>query len=267
MSKYDIIILEVKAMSSRMERYHKNNTNLRSKRNKNLYNDIYSSAKYTNIEGIASIDNANEIDITKIKEMLQNRENYQKERQYRKITGNHEPEEKPIIKRRITPSMEERDYDIRDILNKAKENKEPDDKERVLKNTEYDVLKKLDLKRKPTPEYESDELKELINTITNTSMLNKMDDSDLASDLLKELRGDDTKVGELNNVSQLIANNKQNNTMDDSFFTSSLKLSKKDFEDGSKSKMTFTKIIIIILVLVIIGAAAILVVNNLGLFK
>ena len=51
-------------MNSRMERYYKD-SNTRSKRNKNLYGDIYSEAKYTNIEGIASIDNANEIDITK----------------------------------------------------------------------------------------------------------------------------------------------------------------------------------------------------------
>lgn len=258
-------------MNSRMERYYKNNTNLRSKRNKELYSDIYSNTKYTNIEGIASIDNANEIDITKIKEMLNNRENYQKERQYRKITGQRETEEKPLIKRRITPSMEERDYDIRDILNKAKENKEPDDKERVLKNTQYDILKNLDLKREMNKaEDEETELKELINTITNTSMLNKMGDADLASDLLKELTDDDTKVGELNNVKELIEENKRvthSNTMDDSFFTSSLKLSKKDFEDGSKSLGTFTKVIIVILVLVIIGALTVLVLNNLGILK
>ena len=255
-------------MNSRMERYYKNKTtNLRSQRNKDLYSDIYSNSKYTNIEGIASIDNANEIDITKIKEMLKNRENYQKERQYRKITGEPEVQEKTLITRRITPNAEERNYDIRDILNKAREHKEPDNKERVLKNTQYDILKDLDVRRKKEKKSEEEELKELINTITNTSMLNKLGDADLAADLFKNLTDDDTKVGELNNVKELIDENKEkslNNTMDDSFFTSSLKLSKKDFENGDKKSLGLaSKIIIAILVLVILVSLVILLITNL----
>ncbi len=256
-------------MNSRMERYYKNKTtNLRSQRNRDLYSDIYSNSKYTNIEGIASIDNANEIDITKIKEMLKNRENYQKERQYRKITGQPEVQEKNVIKRRIVPDTEERNYDIRDVLNKAKENKRPDDKERALKNTQYDILKNLDLKRETEKKEktEEEELKELINTITNTSMLNKMDDVDLATALLNTLATDDTKVGELNNVKELIDDNKvrmQNTTMDDSFFTSSLNLSKKDFENGEKKALGLaSKIIIAILILIIIATSVILIVTN-----
>ena len=256
-------------MNSRMERYYKNkNINLRSERNRDLYSNIYSNSKYTNIEGIASIDNANEIDITKIKEMLKNRENYQKERQYRKITGQPEEQEKNVIKRRIVPNTEERNYDIRDVLNKARENKQPDDKERVLKNTQYDILKNLDLKREKekNEKSEEEELKELINTITNTSMLNKMGDVDLAADLFKTLTSDDTKVGELNSVKDLIEENKnqrQSVDMDNSFFTSSLKLSKKDFENGEKKSLSLaSKIIIALLVLIIIGAAVILILTN-----
>ncbi len=256
-------------MNSRMERYYKNKkVDLRSERNRQLYSDIYSGGKYTNIEGIASIDNANEIDITKIKEMLKNRENYQKERQYRKITGEEELPEKSYIRRRTYPSNEMRNYDIRDVLTKAKENKEPDDKERVLRNTQYDILKNLDLKRKQasSEKNEEEELKELINTITNTSMLNKMSDNTLAADLFKDLVSDDTKVGEVNNVQELIEENKKqvpNSAMDDSFFTSSLKLSKKDFEDGEKKALGLaSKIIIAILVLVIIGALVALVMTN-----
>ena len=73
-------------MSTRMDKYYgrqSNSTNAksRSKRNKDLYSEIYTYGKYSNIEGIASIDNANEVDITKVKEMLKNRENYQKDSQ------------------------------------------------------------------------------------------------------------------------------------------------------------------------------------------
>lgn len=256
-------------MNSRMNRYYKNNTNLRSRRNKELYNDIYSSSKYTNIEGIASIDNENEIDIEKIKEMLEKKDNYHNGRERRKLSGEI-TEERPYIKRSVTPSMEQRDYDIRDILNKAKENKVSDDKKRVLKETQYDILKELNLKSNEKESVsEEEEIKEMINTITNTSLLNKMNDAQLATDLLQELTGDDTKVGELNNVKELIEEDKKNrtnmyNTDDNTFFTSSLKLSKKDFEtnDSEESSGIFIKIIIVTLIIAIIVATVILFTNG-----
>ena len=268
-------------MNSRMERYYKNkNTNLRSQRNRDLYSDIYSNSKYTNIEGIASIDNANEIDITKIKEMLKNRENYQKERQYRKITGQPEVPEKNVIKRRIVPDTEERNYDIRDILNKAKENKQPDDKERVLSKTSYDVLKNIELKRNVNrKDYYDEDLDDMIKTISNTNMLNKMDDASLAADMFSDLQAndEDTKVGNLNNIKDLIEENKKQSgydkkeqTMDNSFFTSNLKLKKKDFvnydEDEVKKGSVFKTIFVTILILGIIAVIGILVVQKLGLF-
>ena len=56
-----------------MDRYYKNDTtNLkkRTSRNQQLYDSIYEDNNYSNIEGIATIDKSNEIDITKIKNML-----------------------------------------------------------------------------------------------------------------------------------------------------------------------------------------------------
>ena len=131
-----------------MERYYQTEKegNTRTKRNTKLYNSIYSYGKYSNIEGIASIDNTNEIDITKVKKMLETREKYQAERRFRRLTdGGKEPKELPRIQKRY--DNEDRTYDIMDVLSKAKENKEPDDKERVLSETSYDVLKNLHLKR------------------------------------------------------------------------------------------------------------------------
>ena len=63
---------------------------------------------------------------------------------------------------------EEKNYDIMDVLSKAKENKKPDDKERVLSKTSYNVLKNLNLKENINTDDE--DLKEMIQTITNTSM-------------------------------------------------------------------------------------------------
>lgn len=67
-------------MATRMQRYYKSqDVSSRSQRNKELYKDIYEYGQYSNIEGITSIGKANEIDITKVKEMLNGREQYQKE--------------------------------------------------------------------------------------------------------------------------------------------------------------------------------------------
>jgi len=270
-------------MATRMQKYYKSdradaNTGSRSSRNKDLYGEIYTGSKYSNIEGIASIDNANEVDITKVKEMLKNRENYQKERQYRRITGEYKPEKpKPVVQRTFT-DMEEKNYDIRDILKEAKENKEPDDKERVLKNTQYNILKNIDLKAEIEKEHNiednEEELKDLIQTITNTSMLNKIKDEDLAADLLSDLKDDDTQIGEIKDIKSLIQNEetyKQAQKVDPnepnydrSFFTSSLKLSKSDFEgEGKKKGKVLNILIVLVLVSAIIISSAILIMNTL----
>ena len=262
-----------------MERYYKKETqgNSRTKRNTRLYNSIYSYGKYSNIEGIASIDNTNQIDITKVKKMLETREKYQAERKYRRLT-NEENVVQELPKVRSRYKEEDRTYDIMDVLTKAREKKEPDDKERVLSKTSYDVLKNLDLKRKNSVEdyNNEDDLKDMIQTISNTSMLNKLDDADLAADMFSDLKGhnEDTQVGNLNNIKELIEENKNNEkkkeqTMDNSFFTSNLKLKKKDFvEYGEEEKKgsVFKTIFVTILILGIIAVVGMLVVQKLGLF-
>ena len=68
------------SMASRMDRYRQKEE--RSIKNESLYRRIQDSSSYSNIEGIAEYDKTNEIDITRVKAMLQNRENYQKQKQY-----------------------------------------------------------------------------------------------------------------------------------------------------------------------------------------
>ena len=170
-----------------------------------------------------------------------------------------------------------------DVLSKAREKKEPDDRERVLSKTSYDVLKNIELKRNVNRKdyYDGEEnIDDMIQTITNTSMLNKMDDADLAADMFSDLtsKDDDTKVGNLNNLKELIDENKKDSsidmkkeqTMDNSFFTSNLKLKKKDFvnydEDDVKSGSVFKTVFVTIIILGIIAVIGILVVQKLGLF-
>ena len=264
-------------MSSRMERYYKKETqgNSRTKRNTRLYNSIYSYGKYSNIEGIASIDNTNEIDITKVKQMLDNREKYQAERRYRRLTNDDKQvQDLPVMHSKYKEDND-RTYDIMDVLTKAKEKKEPDDKERVLSKTSYDVLKSLDLKRNVNRrDLYDDGLDSMVQTISNTSALNKLDDASLAADMFSDLQGhnENTQVGKIGDIKELIKTqqyDKKEQTMDNSFFTSDLKLKKKDFigyGEEEKKGSVFKTIFVTILILGIIAVIGILVVQRLGLF-
>ena len=106
-------------MASRMERYYKatNRTSKRSERNQDLYRDIYEDGEYSNIEGIATIEKSNEVDITKIKNMLKNREEYQRQREVRQMMTRP-----TVVEESPTSELEtEKNYDIRDVLVKAKD--------------------------------------------------------------------------------------------------------------------------------------------------
>ena len=176
-------------MASRMERYYKQgNTRLkRSERNQELYRDIYDSASYSNIEGIATIEKSNEIDITKVKKMLKNREEYKRQKEVSRLIKK-EPEVK--VKPVQTLSLDnDKNYDIRDILDKAKVNKKSDDKYHSIDNTSYDILKKLKEKKELfKDEPDEDELRELIDTITGNTAINQLNDKELSLDLLDDLK-------------------------------------------------------------------------------
>lgn len=251
-------------MATRMERYYKKESNgSRSKKNKNLYNTIYSYGSYSNIEGVADAPKSNEVDITEVKRMLDNREKYQKQRRYRNLTNKDIDYERPKPRPRYVEDTE-RDYDIRDVLSKAREEKEPDDKERVLRNTNFDILKDLHLdgeRKKMLDDETSEDLQDMLKTITDTSLANKNDD-DLAADLFSDLKGDDTKVGEIKNINELIDENEKSRVMDDTFFTSSIKLNKFDFEGGKRKVSVFKVLVVMVLVIAIIFAAAILIMKR-----
>lgn len=235
------------SMVSRMEKYYKNDTKIaqRSQKNKELYRSIYDIGEYSNIEGIATMTKSNEIDITKVKNTLKNRENYKREKQYRQLTNKEEKKEEIDISNEFT-SKEQKNYDIRDILNKAKDKKPIEDTPRSLDNTNYNILKnlKLNIEKEHKREYENDtfdeELKELIDTITNTSMLNQMNDKELG---LNMFNLDETidKLDGRESVKQLLDQarkyqDSKSNTIpeiDNSFYTSSLNFNKEDFEEAN----------------------------------
>ena len=108
---------------------------------------------------------------------------------------------------------------------------------------------------------QEDDLKELIETIANTSMLNKNEDINMFNDLIS----DDTKVGDVKDITEFIDNKEK--TMDDSFFTHSVKIKKADFVGSAKKGGGVKKIFITLFVLLIIAVIVCFVLYYLGILK
>lgn len=253
-------------MASRMDRYYKNEvvSSGRSTKNKSLYKQIEDLDNYTNIEGVATIEKTNEIDISKVQEMLKNRENYKKQKQYRSLIKEEKEVEKPIIEEK----QEIRNYDIRDILSKAKEEPKDEASYRSLGEEQYNTLKSLSIKGKSYDiEKEEEELKDLINTITAKKALTKLDDTDDVG-LLDDLKSD-TMVGDVSSIKKIIEEEKEviknikeedlKEEIDKSFYTSSFGFTQKDFEELKNMNHNIkksNKFIIVLLVVLIVFVIA-----------
>lgn len=211
-------------MASRMDKYHNSTSSVgrRSIRNESLYKDIYENNEYSNISKVATMEKTNEISLDQIKELL-------KEREEKK-----NPSVKKAIPRVYQQPVQDRSYDIRDILVKAKDEHVDDNKNRSLKNTQYDILKNINIKDKMDS---ADEL-ELEKTLVNTSVLKGLDDSELSLDMLSDLKSSGNTIHQTN-ISDLLHEVqeakdkyevKDDDGLDKSFYTSSLNFRDEDFE-------------------------------------
>jgi hypothetical protein len=241
-------------MSSRMEKYYALNeqpTIKRSDRNVNIYNDLKEINNYSNIEGIATIDNSNEIDITKIKKMIESRENYQKEKDLRKVLTR---EKELLEENKRQASIEEiKSYDLKDLFDQAKkDDNNHDNKYKKLNKVEYDVSKKIS-SSKNLKEQEDDQ---------NSNIENE--DAGLLDDLMS-----DTMVGDAESI-KIVLEEAKEKTLDinslkeeNTFFTtSSLGFTKNDFEDlkgiDNQKKQKKPKIIVFITIPIILIVVAII---------
>ena len=282
-------------MKTRMEKYYdeeNNNIALRQQKNMNLYENIndYEVEDYK-IETNATVldNNAKNIDVEKIKKILDTKYNKQPKR--RSIVVDDSDYEEPNI------SLDEtREYDINAILEKARSEKEVDyEKERVkkIRDTQYDILNSLDIEgeEKVEEKTEHNELMDLINTITAKELEVKASkkESDLDPlDILTDLKGsDDTvvvdgvheeeSVGETSPIMSLEEADKikpsimENKTQD---LTNTLQFTQSDFDDFNdlkkevKSSRALIYIIIVIVSVILIAGIVIFLNNflNLSLF-
>lgn len=281
-------------MKTRMEKYYdeeNNNIALRQRKNEKLYENIndYEVDDYK-IEANATVldNNAKNIDVEKIKKILDTKYNKQPKR--RSIVIDEDYSEPDI-------SLDEtREYDINAILERARGEKEVDyEKERLkkIRDTQYDILNSLDIEGEEKEEVEEhNELMDLINTITAKELevksTKKEDDLD-PLDILTDLKGsDDTvvvdgiheeseSVGETSPIMSLEEADKikstimENKTQD---LTSTLQFTQSDFDDFNdlkkevKSSRALIYIIIVIVSLILIAGIVIFLNNflNLSLF-
>lgn len=262
-------------MASRMEKYYSQqvDTKKRSQRNQSLYREIYDLGEYSNIEAVATLDHTNEIDITKIQKMLRNREDYKRQKEYRNLLR-QEDEKKEEVK--VEEPEEIKSYDIKEALDKLKDVKKENDKYRSLDNTNYNILKELKIKndrKKEINEDEDHELKEMIHTITSTSLLNKLDNEELSLNMFEDLASSGkTMVENKTSIQTLLEEAKaldlkkqeeeKSSELDNSFYTSSLNFDRKDFEElydapvqkqGVSLKIKVTVGIILLLIVCVIA--------------
>lgn len=203
-------------METRRERYSNldEKENSRVSRNGELYKNMYEDTDYTNIEGITNIGRTNRVDIRTIRGMLNEDNNPLPRRSSTISSNNHEP---------IKPA-EEKDYDVKDILDKAKNKRNKDDKARNL-DAINKLLARIDAEKEDSDiETDSQDINDLMNTLTSTLALKNMSNKELSESIL-----------DLPDATTEIVNTKEfdneDTTLDTSFYTTTNKLQKTDLAD------------------------------------
>lgn len=275
-------------METRASKFSDDTGMSRTKKNQNLYNEISELQMDTfdvNSNSHVLSKDGRTIDIDKLRDMLDKR--YREDVKKKTLGEIDESEERESIS-----LAETREYDINEILSKAKENKENDyeiERLKKLRNTQVDILNQLNIEAlgkiddrvKAVSDDEKDELKTLIDTINLTEETNAIKRSEEMDplDLFGDLKGDDdTKIDGVNEFTDEITKQSKlqdakkiedkkddkedtkeitkTNNLDKSFYTDSTKFNTEDFDDFSdlKEDVGATKIIIRILIVLIIIA-------------
>ena len=238
-------------LKSRLNKYDSNENFSRVSRNQNLYDDMYSNTNYTNM---VVIDDSNEIDISKIKEII-DRDNNKMARQSKNKFDYQEYDS--IVPTKID---DPKTYDINEVLKEAKEKRniieEANEKSKIQNYKFKDNLdEELSKTRKVYENLikEEKELLNLMNTMTNKSSV------DIASDMFQDLTKDEN-LTEVLDDSQVVNIKKLDNDTTE-YSTDTFMFNTKDFEglddlrNDVKRTNIFIKILILIVVVVVLTLA------------
>lgn len=219
-------------MKSRMDKYYSENELMqRTSKNDNLYDELYRE-KQTLSDNMVVLNDADEIDINKIKSMIDSRENYKRAKKFEDVvspTKNNKDEEIDYKFDEIDDS----NYDINEIIEKKRST-----------NEEENRVRKLDTKYESTMEELSEEfltheqqLRDLFDTVTQTNLAK--------TDLFSNLREDDSEKT-------------KDETKEEEFYTNTSKLEKEDFDDEFVEKSSNAKVFIIITIILMIIAIGVI---------
>lgn len=252
-------------MQSRMDKYQTNKPNKyeRIKKNTKLYEDVYDDIyRDTTYQNMQVIDSAKEININKLKNIIDDKYDT---RQYRTLQ-NYSIEDETYDEMSYY-NNKERIYDINQIINDAKNKRsfieEAKEKQKYLNYDDYNIKSQNDY---DGLQNEEKELEELINTITIPKENINNDDNEL--DLFSDLKGSENTIVtnpisasfEVN-TDEFSKEGKLEKTVtrtDKTFYTDSNMFTKNDFEDFNTlsneltSSSKIKKIIIIVLILTIL---------------
>lgn len=276
-------------MPSRMDKYNESNdpnevTTTRSQKNEQLYQNIYTNRRYTEI---GNIEKDNVVDITDTfgKTTRSSRSDFQRNRVLYEDGFINNYEENAIRDNLPSEIEKTKSYNLNDVLEEARKNRNVDteEKQRKIKNVEYSILSDLsqeklkdyrERKEKPLSKDEEENLEDLIHTITSNSLRKKIDDG-LLTDLMPEteeepvistdflesldLAKEEQEANEPNDDKEMTLET----TLDDSFFTKSMDLRKEDIiqdeevenmvdESFKEEKMATWKIVLIIVLITIV---------------
>ena len=200
-------------MSSRMEKYENYSAEgmSRTSRNQHIYsssdlNELSRIKTNTNVSVIS--DATKTIDLDKIRRYLDAAYDNTEEKHQRISLELPKEEEIVVVKR------EEKDYDIKSVLERAKENREIDyeiDRHRKINNTQIDILKSIKIREKkssdedllePIDELNTEE-KTLVDLIQNIQGKKTEDKKDLFADLMGN-QNDTVVLGQKDELKEML---------------------------------------------------------------
>jgi hypothetical protein len=263
-------------MKTRIEKYHKNSNLKRTQKNDHLYEKLY-EIDSTPVE-VELLDNVKEIDISKIKEMIDNREEYKSMQKYRQIVKTEDAETEPTYD--IYEDIENKMYDINNILEKAKSKRDPENEAgKKLRNTQYNILSKLDLNEAIKEQEEDAEIEEMVTDFfTHSGDLSKIIEKedeievDKSGDLFSSLKSNNentvlTEPIKNEQIKNKEAKDEAELMKDNSFYTNVHSFVKEDFEELQhlqgvvKKNNKLIKIMITILIISIIVLLVLFAIN------
>lgn len=246
-------------MASRMDKYQSNNES-RTSRNRKLYDDIYSDTSYSNS---VILDDTKEIDIEKIKELI----NKEKKLEDKKVM-------KPTIDlsefEELKTTSEEKIYDINEVLKDAKSKRnileEANEKKKMYSDSykaHLDIDEELAKSKNVYDKLvqEETELLDIMNTLTGVTV---NEDKDAYKDLTTEANKYNTgtiNTKQIKPIEETNIEESKTNTKTAEYNTNTFMFDKRDFvsneevESSLRKTSIFIKILLFLVVvsLILIG--------------